>query len=150
MEICPKKTCSSGPLTMERTQHVLYVFAFFLHIIEQWYLEKVRVNFTVDFKATQQVNLLPFSTCRGNRINNEHIVIWCFKVKVLCILFQVKIFSPCVCLEVELYRQLLLSEIQKNKKDCTEYFERQSIHNKVEKSHPHTKKTPNQMNFDHY
>lgn len=41
-----------------------------------------------------------------------------------------------------------LSEIQK--KGCTEYFERQSIHNKVEKRHPHTKKTPNQMNFDHY
>lgn len=56
-------------------------------------------------------------------------------------------------LEVELCRQLRilpLSEIQKNKKDYIEYFERQSIHNKVEKNHPHTKKTPNQMNFDHY
>ena len=115
-------------------------------------LKNITVNFTVDFKATQHVNLLPFSTCRGNRINNEHLYRYnALKLKVLlCILFQVKIFSPCVCLEVELYRQLLLSEIQKSKKDCTEYFERQSIHNKVEKSHPHTKKTPNQMNFDHY
>lgn len=115
-------------------------------------LKNVRVDFIVDFKETQQVILPPFSTCRGNRINNEPLYLYdALQLKLLpCILFQVKNFSQCVCLEVELCRQLLLSEIQKNKKDCTEYFERQSIHNKVEKSHPHTKKTPNQMNFDRY
>lgn len=87
------------------------------------------------------------------RINNELLYlhdVWQLKV-LPCILFQVTKLSPCICLEVELCRQLPLSEIQKSKKkDCIEYFERQSIHNKVEKSHPHTKKTPNQMNFDHY
>lgn len=89
---------------------------------------------------------------RGKRINNKPLYFYeVLQLKVLpCILFQVKKIFPRVWLEAELYRHLPLSEIQKNKKGCTECSERQSVHNKVEKSHPHTKKTPNQMNFDHY